>query len=808
MRRPVVFISGSMAGGMGLAHIFDLGSEVYKAAFPVFLAGIFYLILRKKDLKLNYTGLKSKIALILTLIILGMLLFQTSWEKPYVLERLNDTTEEIMGYGLSVEKRSEKMIRLTLEVRETETMGVLQKPEKILVSIYDADQIEDYGDLAGRLLTIRGTFQKPSAARNPNCFDYKVYLKTLDIGMLMNTKASRLKIAVNEKEFNNILYWMTNGLSKAKCRFSEELKRIVPDENAALIMGMLFGDTNGIEEETLIAFQKNSTAHILSVSGLHIGIIYLFMNLLTGGRKSIVFDLAMVAFFLIYAALSSFSPSVMRAVFMIMLHLLARNLHARYDLLSATAFTAMIMLLVNPLMILNAGFQLSYLAMISLGVLMPRIGRIADYPFSGAAATILAVQIGMAPLICYHFNYFSLGGFIANIPVIFLSGFLIPMGICLMPLSLLSAGGVFAVGATAMDLMCRMMTFINDAIYMDGRLSWNLVSPAMMIMIAYYGLVFFGCSEAAQVMAERRSIKKMILIALSFILLAVTIDAIKDDPFREINVIFPDVGQGDCLFLKTPSGKTMLIDGGGSAEYDTGIKTLLPFLLKNGINKIDLALVTHLHLDHYEGIRSLSKELKIGSLCVYEGYRKKAADIVSGSGFGLDDLIYLKQEDQISLDHDVFVEIIYPESRDEASYERLLEDPKNENDLSLIAAVRYNGIRILMTGDMDMKGEKKLLADPALSKKLKCEVLKIGHHGSKYSTADEFLACCAPKVAIFQVGRNNFGHPHGTIIEKCLKNDIMIYRNDLDGAIGIGIENSIENGDHHQIWVRSMLTEK
>lgn len=793
---------------MGLAHIFGFASEVYQAAFLVCIAGIFCLSPRKKDLKFKFTDYKSKTALIITLIILGMLLFQTSWEKTYVLQRLNDTTQEIVGYGLSVERRSEKMIRLTLEVKETETMGALQKPEKVLVSIYDADGMEDYEDLAGRLLIIRGALQKPSAARNPNCFDYKVYLKTLDIGMLMSTKASWVKIAVNEKEFDNARYWITNVLSKAKCCFSEELKRIVPEENATLIMGMLFGDTNGIEEETLIAFQKNSTAHILSVSGLHIGIIYLFMNLLTGGRKSIAFDLAMVAFFLIYAALSSFSPSVMRAVFMIMLHLLARNLHARYDLLSATAFTAMVMLLVNPLMILNAGFQLSYLAMISLAVLMPKIERIANFPFSGAAAATLAVQIGMAPLICYHFNYFSLGGFIANIPVIFLSGFLIPIGICLMPLSLISAGGIFGVGATAMDLMCRMMTYINHAIYMDGRLSWNVISPTIMIMIAYYGVVFFGCSEAAQVLAERRSFKKIILIAVSFVLIAGSIDAIKDDPFSEINVIFPDVGQGDCLFVRTPYGKTMLIDGGGSAEYDTGSKILLPFLLKNGIRKIDLAIVTHLHLDHYEGIRSLSNELKIGSLCVYEGYKNKETDIVSGSGFGLDDLVYLKQGDRVRLDDEVFIEIIYPESRDEAFYEGLLGDPKNENDLSLIAAVWYDGIRILMTGDIDMKGERKLMTDPAISEKLKCELLKIGHHGSKYSTSDEFLACCAPKAAIFQVGRNNFGHPHGTVIEKCLKNDIMIFRNDLDGAIGIGIENGIENGDHHRIWVRSMLTER
>lgn len=804
MRRPVVFIAGSFTGGMGLAYIFQISSYLYISALLVGIAFVIYRFfhhgLRNEDFK----SIKFQTSVLMFFMVLGMALFQLSFEKVYDLEKMNGIRDEVKGYATAAEKRSDGIIRLTFVVTETGELGILKKPEKVLISIYDPDQTLDYGDLVGRQLGITGTFEQPTPARNPNCFDYRIYLKTRDIGMLLKTKPRDIDFTPDENGFDSVLHKFSNVLSKTKCGYAKKLTAVIAEENSALIQGMLFGDTNGIEEGTLLAFQKNSTAHILSVSGLHIGIIYVFMNMLAGGRKSIPFDLSMVLFFLVYAALSSFSPSVMRAVFMVALHILSKHLYARYDLLSSTAFTAMVMLIANPMMLLNAGFQMSYLAMVSLAVILPITERVCNFKFAGAISPILAIQIGMAPLICYHFNYFSLGGFIANIPVIFLSGFLIPMGICMMPLSLFPVGPIFGVGATAMELLCRIMVYINDGIYMDGGLSGNIVSPPLGVLVFYYGFLFFFCSEAATIMAERRKIKMIGLIILAIIVIALGVNGTKVTPLAGSDLVFLDVGQGDCLFLSTPSGKAVLVDGGGSADYDTGVKTLLPYLLKNGYSKVDMAIVTHLHQDHYGGIRTLSREIDIETLCVYEGYKQKESDIISGSGFAAENLVYLKQGDEIEVDEGISVKILYPERKDPGTYEQILSDEKNENELSLIAIVNYRGLKIMMTGDMDTHGEKKLMRSVESLSKLKCDILKIGHHGSKYSTGDEFLKYCDPKLAVFQVGKNNFGHPHGSIIEKCLEKDIMIFRNDRHGAVGIGIE----NGDNQQIWVQSMLTGK
>lgn len=805
MRRPIVFISGSFAGGAGLARLLDLPGVLYIAilftavtAVVVFRAHLFV-----SGRAMPFHHLKSQNAILFVFMLLGMTLFQFSFDKEFCLAELSGSKDEIKGYGLSVEKRSGELVRLTFKVTETGRLGKLVKPEKILINIYEAESFENYGDLVGRHMVIHGIFEEASPARNPNCFDYRLYLKTRDVGMLFKTKEGDVRLTSEENEFDHLIYEILNGLSKAKCRFADQLALFVPGENAALIQGMLFGDTNGIDEDTLLAFQKNSTAHILSVSGLHIGIIYMFMNMLLRGRKSLCFDLAMILFFLTYAALASFSPSVMRAVFMITLHIMSKQLYKRYDLLSATAFTALVMLMVNPLMILNAGFQMSYLAMLSLSVFLPIAEKILKNQLFTVFSPILAIQVGMAPLICYHFNYFSLGGFVANIPVIFLSGFLIPIGICLMPLSLVHSGHLFGIGATALDLLCSLMVHINQGIYMDGGLSRNIVSPSLTLLILYYGTLFFLGSEGALILFERRKIRRIVVILLMIMIAAIGAGEINTTPLKGAEIIFLDVGQGDCLFVEAPSGRTLLIDGGGSADYDTGLKTLLPFLLKNGHDKVDMAIVTHLHQDHYGGIRSLSQEIEIGALCLYEGYRNQEEDIISESGFTTEDFIYLKQGDQIRFDENVTVTILYPERKDKEYYERLLLDETNENDLSLIAIVEYQGIKILMTGDMDTQGEKNLMRsiDPEA---LKCDILKIGHHGSKYSTSDEFLKYCDPRLAVFQVGKNNFGHPHGSIIEKCMKKDIMIFRNDKHGAVGIGIE----HGDEHQIWVQTMLTGK
>jgi competence protein ComEC len=114
----------------------------------------------------------------------------------------------------------------------------------------------------------------------------------------------------------------------------------------------------------------------------------------------------------------------------------------------------------------------------------------------------------------------------------------------------------------------------------------------------------------------------------------------------------------------------------------------------------------------------------------------------------------------------------------------MIEDEKDENETSLFVKINYKGLSILMTGDVGFDGEDAIMKQYEKDEgALKADILKVGHHGSKYSTSEQFLQRVQPTVAIFQVGKNNYGHPHPDVVEKCQKRGIMIFRNDLDGAI-------------------------
>jgi competence protein ComEC len=273
---------------------------------------------------------------------------------------------------------------------------------------------------------------------------------------------------------------------------------------------------------------------------------------------------------------------------------------------------------------------------------------------------------------------------------------------------------------------------------------------------------------------------------------------LEEDDFQDMGIIFIDVGQGDCLFIESPTGKTAMIDSGGSARYDVGRKTLLPFLLKNGHKELDLAIVTHLHQDHYGGFKTLSQEIPVGGLVLYEGYESEKASILSESGFDAGELIFARKGDSIKLDDRVSIEIIYPPAWGEDDKYR----PEDENQMSLVLMVVYDGIRILMTGDIDQDGEKDLIRVLDNMNDLHCDILKVPHHGSKYSMGESFIETANPKCAVIQVGKNNFGHPSSSVLEKCLERDIIVFRNDLQGAIGVEV-NSRETDN---LWIKTMIT--
>ncbi|HML38878.1 MAG TPA: MBL fold metallo-hydrolase [Bacillota bacterium] len=292
------------------------------------------------------------------------------------------------------------------------------------------------------------------------------------------------------------------------------------------------------------------------------------------------------------------------------------------------------------------------------------------------------------------------------------------------------------------------------------------------------------------------------------LVLSLGASAAADTDYSDANLVFVDVGQGDCLHIRTPGGKNILIDGGGSVNYDVGKKVLLPYLLKNGVKSVDLAIATHLHTDHYQGIVGLARNMEVKKLGTYAGNVLREQELVEETGLEKGDVLYLSAGDRIPVEKDIWIDVLYPEKKTEEEYQALLSDEADENRSCLFMKVYYKGITVLMTGDIGMEGEEEIMAlyrdNPEI---LDVDILKVGHHGSRYSTGDLFLQEVNPEIAVFQVGKNNFGHPHPTTIEKCSKKGIIIYRNDLNGAILFTCDENLWSKEG-KIWHTDVLLRK
>lgn len=624
---------------------------------------------------------------------------------------------------------------------------------------------------AGSRAQVTGTLIKPQGKRNPRCFDYALYLKSRGVGAIL--EADRVEV-MDEGEAR-----ILKVAAAIRVRLYDELSKVMDDDTKAMIIAMAFGDKTLLDEDTYSDFQRNGTAHVLAVSGLHVGVLYGFFAFLWRGKKGTIFYSATLIILLLYASLAEFSPSVVRAAVMITLHAISGILKRRYDFLSAGAVTFTIMTAAEPFVLFNTGFQLSFLAVASLGVVLPYIKRF----YSGVLLGSAAIQVGMVPYTAYLFNYVSAGALIANVPVVFLAGILIPVIFCMM-IAMVLPGGVFSFAAHLAEIGCDLMVKINGFFYAGGALTVDVASPPVWSLTIYYGSVFFMMSETGRLAAIRKMKKRIAAVFAALLVAAVAVASVTCDGFDKAAVTFVYVGQGDCVHVRTTDGKHYLIDGGGSDRYDVGIKTLKPYLLKNGVRKIDAAFVTHLHTDHYEGVKALASDGMVERIAVYEANRLFEKEIRGETGA---ELMYIYAGQRITLGEDIYLDILAPERRSPEEYREMAVDSEDENESCLVFMLVYKDVKILITGDIDAGGENALI-EKCGTGRLDCDILKVPHHGSRYSSSPDFVDICEPDIAVFQVGKNNYGHPSEEVIERYEAAGAEIFRNDTDGAVGIEID--------------------
>lgn len=243
-----------------------------------------------------------------------------------------------------------------------------------------------------------------------------------------------------------------------------------------------------------------------------------------------------------------------------------------------------------------------------------------------------------------------------------------------------------------------------------------------------------------------------------------------------LEVIFFDVGQGDAIFIETPEKQQILIDGGPSSVILEKLAKEMPFWDRT----IDLVILTHPEADHLAGLIEVFKRYKIENI-LWTGVVRDSAEYkewkraIKEEGAN----IKIAQNGQRIIASKTVLEVLYPFENLEG------KELKNSNDTSIVSKLVFNDISFLFTGDISQEVEKALVLNQVKHNLIDSDVLKVAHHGSKYSSSEEFLATVSPELAVIQVGKSSYGHPAQELLNRLKNFDIKILRTDKDGDIKI-----------------------
>lgn len=477
----------------------------------------------------------------------------------------------------------------------------------------------EYGDK----VKIKGEYQEPQSARNDGGFDYKEYLKTLNI--YGNIYVENIEII--EKNQGNPFMLLSN---KFFLKIKQNMEITFNKKTSALMIGVMLGDTTDISEKTKEEFSESNLSHVLAVSGMHISyIIYLATNSTQkafGKRKS---KFIAIIVLIIYMFITGFSVSIVRAGIMGILNCLSFVVYRKNNTLNNIAIATLITLMINPYSIVSLSFLLSYGG--TIGIILfettiekmlknikiknrkwkyvfLKIQRKSENVINIIAVTISA-QIVIAPILVFNFNTIGLFFLVTNFLQSLIIGMIVMGGFIQILISFISIKiGILV--AKVLQVPLYGLIFISKI----NLGNFKVITPNFYQIILYYILfiifmqwyrLFSTKSLNSTQMRIRNTIflikyklkpyKKRILATIMLIMIIFTISGKLP---KELKVYFIDVGQGDSTLIITPNRKTILIDGGGSENYDVGKNTLLPYLLDRNVKELDYVMITHFDQDH------------------------------------------------------------------------------------------------------------------------------------------------------------------------------------------------------------------
>lgn len=604
----------------------------------------------------------------------------------------------------------------TIVKKENSFKLTIKGKEKLIVYINNIDNLE-----IGDKVVVSGEYTTPKRATIPNNFDYQKYLYNNHIFYIMYAKELKI-IKKNQNITYEIKKYILNKTSNYK--------------NKGYLNAFIIGDKTDLEfYET---YQNNGISHLFALSGMHISMLSLIIYKLVNKFKHK--DLIVILFLLFYVTLTNFSASILRTIIFFIILKLNKKLDLNISTKNALILTLSIIMIYNPLIIFDIGFQ--YSGLVTFGLIVSTKYYKKNYFYNLFITSFIALLFSV-PITLYNnyeLNLLSILNNLINVPII---------TFVIYPLSLLTF--IIKFLEPIYNLTINLLEFINN---ISSIFSLNIIVPKVHIFfyLIYYIFIYLYIES---------NNKKYILIACLYLL------SFKLKPFIDHYnyVYYLDVGQGDSS-LVIYNDEVIMIDTGGTSNYNvsSGIIKLLKSL---GYSHIDYLILTHGDFDHMGDSIYLINNYKVKNVILNnDSFNELETNLIKE--LKSKKIKYYQNVEKIPISNNI-ITILNTKEYD------------NENDNSLVTFLNINNYSFLFMGDAGVSKEKDILLDYKLNK---IDFIKIGHHGSNTSTSKEFIEKISPKYSIISVGKNNrYGHPKQSVLD--ILESSKIYRTDLEGTIEI-----------------------
>lgn len=770
-----------------MALLFALGVAAKEVCLPcrvlfllsaAFFSSVFFWFQKRKQ--------KERVWYLLLPVWLGAGMLWCAYKtKPPVLPE----DKSIQTFGGTIYERQEKEEKTVLFIR--------LHAGRNCIAYYEGKEPV----FIGNSIQFTGTVSLFSEATNPGQFNAKSYYQSQKIDFSM----FQITILQNDNKKDELKEWLFSFRSM----LHEKLGQI-GGSHASVLCAMLLGEKSQMDSEIKELYQKNGISHILVISGLHFSMLGMCLyELLRKAKASfLAAGSASVAVLFLYGCMTGFGTSAVRAFIMFAISVGASAAGRGYDLPSALGAAVLWILADNPYALFQPGFLLSVGAILGIILILPAVEKllfmdcrqiknelvknkkIENESWKRAAKRACIRKIKATGILLLEGACSGISIQLATIPVllctfyecspysILLNCLVLPLlpVVVLGSLSALFAGFAWLPFAKALMLpslwvldfyewLCRMAGKLPGSTVITGALKWHMV-------VLYYLALGIFCVFLRK--KERQAICARVMTGMLFLVLACVLFFYKDR--RGLLVTMLDVGQGQSVYIRNKTAD-ILYDGGSTDVSQVGKYRIIPFLKASGVSRLELAVVSHMDADHYNGIIELLEDGSIPVDCLMlskldepdESYLK-LIKLAKQKGA---EIKLLNAKDSFQIGELSFF-VLHPSMHYKTN---------SINDTSLTMRMEYEEMSMLFTGDIEEKGEMQVLKEE-LAKPV--DFLQVAHHGSKSSSTEAFLEAVSPQIAWISCGKKNrYGHPHEEILERLKGFGIQTFRTDECGAITI-----------------------